>query len=662
MYNFFKYLFVLCFLISSSSLLEAQWNQTKGPEGGYILSFAYLDSNIYVGTDGGGVYISKDGGANWNQTNAGLKNFKISALAVSGKDLFAAVLNTRGGSSVYISSNGGESWAPAGNGLQTDPNIFFEIDCFAVYSDSAGGTRIFAGAYDGGIYVSTDNGENWVPDTLGLINKFVLSLTIKDTNIYAGTIQGVYRSTINTASWEPAGIADMDWFPSIKSVVVLDSILYASGGSIYRSTNNGDSWIKVNENNTGPLVSFGTELFAGTYDGTILRSSDKGLSWTGSNLPMSRGWVESIEAIGTNLFAGTLGGGVFISTDHGVNWTAINNGLKNPKVNCIAVIDSNIFVGTPIVGVFLSTDNGDSWSQVNNGLNSLDVVNVVGLAASGSNLFAGVLLGGVFKSTDYGKNWIQVGKDISHLGNDYAIAAIDTNIFVGVIPWGVYRSTDDGSNWAIVDSGLANTFVAALAASDSNLFAGTLHGVFRTTNEGVYWTYAGLNNYSVAALTVNGADLYAKTDDAELFVSTNYGTTWTKFDSGSVSENIISLAANQSNLYAGSSMGVIYRSVSGITDVQQINHNLPELFSLYQNYPNPFNPATRIRYEIPKASFVSLKIYDLLGREVATLVNEEKQAGSYEVEFDGSNLSSGIYFYRMQAGSYINTKKFVLLK
>ena len=178
----------------------------------------------------------------------------------------------------------------------------------------------------------------------------------------------------------------------------------------------------------------------------------------------------------------------------------------------------------------------------------------------------------------------------------------------------------------------------------------------------MYWTYAGLNNYSVAALTVNGADLYAKTDDAELFVSTNYGTTWTKFDSGSVSENIISLAANQSNLYAGSSMGVIYRSVSGITDVQQINHNLPELFSLYQNYPNPFNPATRIRYEIPKASFVSLKIYDLLGREVATLVNEEKQSGSYEVEFDGSNLSSGIYFYRMQAGSYINTKKFVLLK
>ena len=89
---------------------------------------------------------------------------------------------------------------------------------------------------------------------------------------------------------------------------------------------------------------------------------------------------------------------------------------------------------------------------------------------------------------------------------------------------------------------------------------------------------------------------------------------------------------------------------------------LPENFKLFQNYPNPFNPTTKINYQVPQTAFVTLKVYDLLGREVATLVNEEKSAGSYEVEFDGSNLSSGIYFYKLQTENYSSVKKMILLK
>jgi len=85
-------------------------------------------------------------------------------------------------------------------------------------------------------------------------------------------------------------------------------------------------------------------------------------------------------------------------------------------------------------------------------------------------------------------------------------------------------------------------------------------------------------------------------------------------------------------------------------------------YVLYQNYPNPFNPSTTIRYELPKASYVTLKIYNVLGQEVATLVNEEKPAGNYEVNFNASNLSSGVYFYKIKAGSYVETKKMNLIK
>jgi hypothetical protein len=88
----------------------------------------------------------------------------------------------------------------------------------------------------------------------------------------------------------------------------------------------------------------------------------------------------------------------------------------------------------------------------------------------------------------------------------------------------------------------------------------------------------------------------------------------------------------------------------------------PEEFSLSQNYPNPFNPTTYIEFRIANFGFVLLKIYDLLGKEVATLVNEEKPAGNYEVEFDASNLSSGVYIYKLTAGEFNSTKKLILIK
>jgi hypothetical protein len=90
--------------------------------------------------------------------------------------------------------------------------------------------------------------------------------------------------------------------------------------------------------------------------------------------------------------------------------------------------------------------------------------------------------------------------------------------------------------------------------------------------------------------------------------------------------------------------------------------NVAVEFELYDNYPNPFNPSTTIKFELPKSSHVSLTVYDILGREVSVLVNEKREAGAYEVKFDGSNLASGVYFYRIQAGSFVQTKQLLLLR
>ncbi len=109
------------------------------------------------------------------------------------------------------------------------------------------------------------------------------------------------------------------------------------------------------------------------------------------------------------------------------------------------------------------------------------------------------------------------------------------------------------------------------------------------------------------------------------------------------------------------------KSYGTIVSAKENPKTLRNTFSLYQNYPNPFNPTTRIKYSVPfvemhRYASVQLRVYDILGREIATLVNEKKSPGEYEVQFNGTNLPSGVYFYRLQAGSFSDTKKLILLK
>ena len=103
-------------------------------------------------------------------------------------------------------------------------------------------------------------------------------------------------------------------------------------------------------------------------------------------------------------------------------------------------------------------------------------------------------------------------------------------------------------------------------------------------------------------------------------------------------------------------------TVTDISEVVNRKDQLPSKYNLFQNYPNPFNPVTTIKYSVPGSSFVSLKVYDILGRAIESIVNEEKSPGVYTVKFDGSTLVSGIYFYRLHAGNYSETKKFILMK
>jgi hypothetical protein len=183
------------------------------------------------------------------------------------------------------------------------------------------------------------------------------------------------------------------------------------------------------------------------------------------------------------------------------------------------------------------------------------------------------------------------------------------------------------------------------------------------------------DNKSVNDIIVSNGKLYASSGSA-IYVSQDNGKNWLLLDtSGIRPSGVTDLVATNSTLYAGiftAPYGGFYKRVLSATSIHQIDNKIPQLFALEQNYPNPFNPSTMISFQLSANSTVSLKVYDVLGKEVTTLVNNELEAGRYSVNFDASNLSngvssnggyaSGVYFYALKAGSFVQTKKMLLLK
>jgi hypothetical protein len=242
----------------------------------------------------------------------------------------------------------------------------------------------------------------------------------------------------------------------------------------------------------------------------------------------------------------------------------------------------------------------------------------------------------------------------------------------------LYLSTDKGTNWVEAGSGLPTMGrfggVRELAVVGPDVYAGTYYdGVFLSTNNGTSWTAVneGLPReagdttryFPIQCLAVSGTYLFAGTSSDGVFLLTKNSATWTAVNDGFI-DTVTSLTVSATDLIAGTVGGKVWRRPLSqmITSLDHVTTELPQEFLLFQNFPNPFNPSTAIRYELPKSSHVTLSVFDVLGRDVSVLVNEGEQPGVYSVRFDGSGLASGMYFYRLQAGDFVQTRRLLLLK
>ena len=392
----------------------------------------------------------------------------------------------------------------------------------------------------------------------------------------------------------------------------------------------------------------------------MLAAMNANAQWVEGSGTISQSTV-SMAAIGINIFAGMgYGQGVFISTNNGISW--VQTSLNNITVNAVAVLGNNVFAGTYNSGVLISTNNGTNWTPT-----SLNNITIYALAVNENTIYAGTDIGSIYYSSNNGINWNIISITSQPI---YSIGLSGSYIFAGTTGNGIFVSSNNGINWT--QTFLTNKSVHSILVSGSNVYAGLWGsgGVYLSTNNGSSWTQTSLNNRSVWSIVASGnnifagMDAYPLNDTSGVYMSTNNGVTWIQKNQGfNGNMSIQSLLIANNYMLAGTfGQSIWRRPLSELVGIQNISSETPSKFSLSQNYPNPFNPTTKIKFAMPKSGNAKIVVYDVMGREVQTLVNERLQAGTYEATFDGSTLNSGVYFYKLIVNGQSETKKMLLLK
>lgn len=293
-----------------------------------------------------------------------------------------------------------------------------------------------------------------------------------------------------------------------------------------------------------------------------------------------------------------------------------------------------------------------------------------------------------YKSTNGGINWqsqlLDLTKDyrVSNLSiTDKDHINIGINCINNCIVMQYLYSTNGGINWLVKSfPPISNNLgISAPVFKKDNLFGftfspGYYYYIYNTTNGGINWTQptlfiSGGTSGVVRLMNIDSTSIWICATNDKVFKTTNDGTNWFLMNISLESQDIIRtmdiiIKENKYYGYIGTYFGKIYRLVETIIPIgiNPISTEIPKSYSLSQNYPNPFNPTTKIKFELPKAGFVKIITYDAVGREINTLVNENLQAGIYETDIDASSLPSGVYFYKIEAGDFVNTKKMILIK
>jgi len=370
------------------------------------------------------------------------------------------------------------------------------------------------------------------------------------------------------------------------------------------------------ESNSGVGLAVGEQ-------GRILKTDDGGYFWWSVNLTIGTFFKPVKYTNSTTLFTGGYLGYMARSTNGGDSWSQVTS-PTTMQINGISFVDANTGFITGYSGLLMKTVNGGlNWSISWLPYTMLDIhmFNATTGIVCGSG-------GNILKTTDGGATWTPryTNPPQSFDLNGMSFLNANTGIIVGNSGT-ILKTTNAGNTWKLADT--------------------------------VHLTYNSLFRVSYPAANritcVGGA--------GTVLTSTDGGNSWTQQYAGTTAILYAVHFRDANNGCAVGEGGVIITTTNGgSVFVNPISTEVPDKYSLKQNYPNPFNPVTKIRFDVKKDEMVSLKVYDMLGKEVVTLVNNRLKPGTYETTYNGTREKSGVYFYRLMTESYSETKKMILVK
>jgi len=614
---------------------------------------SYSGEKIIAAGDSGLIITSTDFGETWETVQSGTNNDLWHMLMINNDLGWIVGFN----STLLKTTDGGNSWQ-----LKTTPlqgYHFFDIS----FLDSLFG---YIACFGGLVLRTMDGGENWDVRQAGDAYSLTVIKAITRQEAVAYGFAGKHVYTFDGGeSWQFIGYVG----DTFRQMAFLDTLkgFAVTTASGYETTDGGRNWIVRYDMTHGNSITFagdgtGYKVSTGlaiekttnsgqTWDKAIINDDFTDVFFTDEN----NGWF-----IGLGVYDVPE---LFQTTDGGITLIQRND-FPGVGPSSVYFLDSL----TGIVGtdnrIYKTTDGGIIWEEKN-----LNGVDSVAIAGEFDRIFfinddTGWALNTkyVIKTTDGGENWQSQLNTAGLSGIHFS----DTlNGWITRIGGGIYKpfkTIDGGETW---------TEQTNFPSNDTRdvFFNDSLNGLITRNNELYHTANGGLTWSLITNVTDFSSGRFSNKMHNDIFLagnrmykSTDAGETWNEVSElrNNLIEFIRLLDINEG--FAVGWRGLILRYSDSVVSVGENQINIPFEYRLYQNYPNPFNNSTKITYQIPRDEFVTLKVYDILGHEIATLVNEDKAPGSYSVTLNAANLPSGIYFYKLTAGRFSKTKKLILLK
>ena len=571
------------------------------------------------------------------------------------------------------------------------------------------------------LFISTgDSLAFWLrPDYIGNTDSLCVRVSTTDSSISSFTTRIMYLADGNgyptTYTWQRYavslnGYAGQQIFIAFKHAnangdgIYLDDInirrittlteIYLVGNPVllFKTENYGQDWVQIYirgtyQPYTGVMYSMdkiGNYWTAVGDKGIINKSSNNSVTWYNLNHCKSAGnkydiWAEGngsgkVISVGAPSYS-TYKDQIIRSTDGGISWAIINAQNSSKTFRSISMANSmtGYICGTS-GGIRKTVNGGSSWDSLTTSVpNTLDLYKIDFIDANTGWVFSNTVNpgGNIWKTTDGGSYWTQ--QDFGPSGNNQKIYSADiinanTGWLVNFAPT-PYKTTNGGANW--IEQFLPGAFTGYLydicmVDENTGFTCGSSGKLFKTTNSGYNWTEIttpiNMNYYGVDfkdiynGFIVGQYGFTARTRDG--------GSNWEFQNTGGSSTIRSVYMATTDTGFSTGDKSFIFKYLETLTGVIVFNSEVPENFELFQNYPNPFNPSTTIKFSLPRSGKVTLKIYDITGRRIETLFNQDiLNAGTFKYTYNASNLASGVYFYSLVVDEdLIDTKKMIFVK